>query len=209
LMVQNLPAHYDNPAFRDDMMRVISGSVAKMNAMCSRLSLLTQRLELHRTESDLNDLIRFTLAELDGSFKASLRQELLPMAPLSVDTEQIQKVLMNLLLNANEAVGEGGEICVKTEHAGRWAVLSVRDNGCGMTHEFMKQSLFRPFKTTKSNGLGIGLFHTKMLVEAHQGRIEVESAEGIGTTFRVLLPSTPIVAGRRNNRDQQLETVSI
>lgn len=208
LMVQNLPAHYDNPAFRDDMLRVISGSVAKMNAMCSRLSLLTQRLELHRTETDLNDLIRLTLAELNGSLHAALRQELSPMPPISVDTEQLQKVLMNLLLNANEAVGEHGEIYVKTEQAGRWVVLSVRDNGCGMSREFLTQSLFQPFQTTKSEGLGIGLFHTKMLVEAHQGRIEAESTEGLGTTFRVLLPSTPINAGQGRNRDQQLETVS-
>lgn len=209
LMVQNLPAHYDNPAFRDDMMRVISGSVAKMNAMCNRLSLLTQRLELHRIEADLNDLIRLTLAELDGSLNASLRQELSPLPPISVDTEQIQKVLMNLILNANEAVGEQGEIYVKSEQDGRWAVLSVRDNGCGMPQEFITKSLFQPFQTTKSEGLGIGLFHTKMLVEAHQGRIEVESVEGLGTTFRVLLPSTPIAAGVGDSRDQQLETVPI
>ena len=209
LMVQNLPAHYDNPAFRDDMMRVISGSVAKMNAMCSRLSLLTQRLELHRTETDLNDLIRRALAELDGSLHASLRQELSPMPPLLVDTEQLQKVLMNLLLNANEAVGEDGEICVKTEQVGRWAVLTVRDNGCGMSREFMTRSLFQPFQTTKSEGLGIGLFHTKMLVEAHQGRIEVESTEGLGATFRVMLPTTPMIAGQGRHRDQQLETVSM
>jgi signal transduction histidine kinase len=57
-----------------------------------------------------------------------------------------------------------------------------------MSKEFMEQSLFRPFKTTKRQGMGIGLFQSKMIVEAHQGRIEVESEEGRGTTFRVFLP---------------------
>jgi putative PEP-CTERM system histidine kinase len=209
LMVQNLPDHYNNPAFRDDMMRVISGSVSKMNAMCSRLSLLTQRLELQRTETDLNELVRLVLAELDGSINVSLHQNLTPTSKLFVDIEQLQKVLTNLLLNANEAVGEHGEVYVKTEQVGRWAVLSVKDNGCGMTQEFMTQSLFQPFQTTKSDGLGIGLFHTKMLVEAHQGRIEVESEKGVGTTFRVLLPSSPIIVGRISNLDNQTETVSI
>ena len=125
------------------------------------------------------------------------------------DTEQLQKVLMNLLLNAKEAVDEHGEICVRTEQMGRWAVLSVSDNGCGMSQAFMTQSLFQPFRTTKSEGLGIGLFHTKMLVEAHQGRIEVESEEGKGSTFRVLLPIMPNFEEQETIHDAQFETVSI
>jgi signal transduction histidine kinase len=57
-----------------------------------------------------------------------------------------------------------------------------------MSREFIQNSLFRPFKTTKKQGMGIGLFQSKMIVEAHKGRIEVESEEGVGSTFRVLLP---------------------
>jgi signal transduction histidine kinase len=66
--------------------------------------------------------------------------------------------------------------------------LTVNDNGCGISKEFMGQCLFRPFKTTKPQGTGIGLFQSKMIVEAHNGVIEVESQEGRGSTFRVLLP---------------------
>jgi hypothetical protein len=57
-----------------------------------------------------------------------------------------------------------------------------------MSRDFMERSLFRPFQTTKSSGLGIGMFHTKTIVEAHRGTIEVESEPGKGTTFRILLP---------------------
>jgi putative PEP-CTERM system histidine kinase len=205
LMVQNLPTHYDNPTFRDDMLSVISGSVAKMNALCGRLSLLTQRLELHRAKADLNELVRLTLAELESSLAAPLLQELCSVPSLLMDTEQLQKVLVNLLLNANEAVSEHGEILVKTEQIGRWAVLSVRDNGCGMSQEFMTRSLFHPFQTTKSQGLGIGLFHSKMIVEAHQGRLEVESDEGKGSTFRVFLPVSTSVEYRELGFDSQYE----
>jgi signal transduction histidine kinase len=66
--------------------------------------------------------------------------------------------------------------------------MAVADNGCGMTPDFIQQSLFRPFQTTKRKGIGIGMFHCKMIVEAHRGRIEVESAPGKGTAFRVFLP---------------------
>jgi signal transduction histidine kinase len=66
--------------------------------------------------------------------------------------------------------------------------MSVTDNGCGMAPEFVQNSLFRPFQTTKKKGIGIGMFHCKMIVEAHRGRIEVESQPGKGSAFRVLLP---------------------
>jgi signal transduction histidine kinase len=64
----------------------------------------------------------------------------------------------------------------------------VVDNGCGMSPEFVRNSLFRPFQTTKKKGLGIGMFQSKIIVEAHRGNIQVESAPGKGTKFGVTLP---------------------
>jgi putative PEP-CTERM system histidine kinase len=188
LMVQNLPAHYDNPAFRDDMLRVISSSVAQMNGMCSRLALMTKKIELRPVAVDLNTLVAATLAEIKDALKGELSQALHPVPCLLVDPEQCQKVLLNLILNANEAINEQGKIHVQTDWRDGWAVLSVSDNGYGMSPMFIERSLFQPFQTTKSQGLGIGLFHSKMIVEAHRGRLEVESEEGKGSTFRVLLP---------------------
>jgi signal transduction histidine kinase len=187
-MVQNLPLYYDNPEFRDDALHVIAGSVAKMNAMCGRLSLLTRELELQRTEVDLNELVQTTLATLNGSFRATLIYVPGHVPKLVIDPEQMQKVLENLLLNAHEAMETEGEIRIETAQQERWTVLTVSDNGCGMSRAFMDRSLFHPFQTTKSQGLGIGLFHSRTIVEAHHGRIEVESEEGQGSTFRVLLP---------------------
>ena len=188
LTLQNLPIHYDDPTFRKDMLCTMAQGVAKINAICTRLSLLSKSIELERTEADLNDLVTTTLATLNGSLKASLLQDLQPVSRLWMDSEQVQKVLVNLVLNASDAAGEHGEIRVATEEQDGWAVLSVSDNGCGISKAFMEESLFRPFHTTKSRGLGIGLFHSKMIVEAHRGRIEVDSEEGKGSTFRVKLP---------------------
>ena len=189
LTMQNLPTHFDNPEFRGDALRAISDSVAKINTISSGLSLLRQKIVLQLAETDLNGLVTTTINMLNG-FKASITQDLKPLPKLLIDSEQIQKVLTNLILNANEAVGNGGEIRVATEQKDNWILLSVSDNGCGMSKEFVENSLFHPFKTTKKQGMGIGLFHSKMIVEAHHGRIEVESEEGRGSTFRVFLPLT-------------------
>ena len=108
-----------------------------------------------------------------------------------MDPAQIQKVLTNLLLNARESLGDGGRIRVQTGVRNGWAALEVVDNGCGMSPEFINHRLFRPFETTKKRGIGIGMFHCKMIIEAHRGRIEVESEPGHGSAFRVLLPLAP------------------
>jgi len=188
LAMQNLPVHFDNPAFRQDLLRGISQSVSEMNSLVSQLSPLSSGLELRRTETNLNALISSTLGSLDGSLKSNLVQGLQPVPPLRIDVEQIQKVLVNLVLNAAEASPDRGEIRVSTAERGGWVVLTVSDAGRGMSKQFIARSLFKPFQTTKPKGLGIGLFHSKKIVEAHRGRIEVESEEGKGSTFRVLLP---------------------
>jgi putative PEP-CTERM system histidine kinase len=188
LTVENLPAHFDNPEFRKDALNVISQSVTKINNMCNNLSILSQEILLNRTEIDFNKLVTATLSGLNGCLKVSSIQNLQPLPKLFADSEQIQKVVTNLILNANEAMTQGGEIQVATEQRDGWIVLMVKDNGCGMSEEFMGRSLFRPFKTTKKHGMGIGLFQSKKIIEAHGGKIEVESQEGRGTTFRVFLP---------------------
>jgi len=188
LVTQNLPVHFDNPDFRNDALRTIGQSLDKINGMCSRLSLLSQKLELHTNETDLNELVRNILTSLEGLLKVRPVIDLTPLPKVILDSGQIQKVLTNLLLNANEAILEGGGIQVFTGLKGNFAFLSVTDTGCGMSQEFINRLLFRPFKTTKKQGMGIGLFHSKKIIEAHQGRIEVESEEGKGSTFKVLLP---------------------
>jgi len=189
MMLQNLPAHFDNPAFREDALRSLSSSVSKINTMGSRLNLLRERLDVKPVEADLNEVVEHTLAGLSEMSRAPITCKLRPMPKMLLDPEQIQKVVTNLVLNAQDAVSNGGEISVATERRDGWVELTVSDTGCGMSHEVMEKYLFQPFKTTKRQGMGIGLFHSKLIVEAHRGRIEVESKEGVGSTFRVILPA--------------------
>ena len=121
--------------------------------------------------------------------KPWLRCNLNEQAKCRMDPDQMQKVVVNLVLNAKEALGQGGEVQVETEAREGWSVLSVRDNGCGMRAEFIRNSLFRPFQTTKRHGMGIGMFHCKTIVDAHHGRIEVMSQPDQGSQFQVWLPA--------------------
>lgn len=188
MMFKNLPVHFDNAAFREDALRLMSQSVAQIDGMCGQLSLLREKLEIRPVETDLNQLVTATLAAINGLTGDRLEQNLNPLPKLFVDPDQIQKVLTNMILNAGDAVGEKGEICISTLSRDGWVELGVSDTGCGISKEFMNECLFRPFKTTKPQGTGIGLFQSKMIVEAHNGLIEVDSRVGEGSTFRVLLP---------------------
>ena len=188
--LENLPVHYENPEFRKDAMHLMAKSVEKIRTMTSRMSLLRGKLELQRCECDLNELVRATVTSLEGTGDQSVTCELGSIPKVWIDPEQIQKVLVNFLLNAREASKARDEILVTTGIKGDWVTLSVSDRGCGMPEDFIRKELFQPFKTTKDRGLGIGLYHSKVIVEAHRGSIEVESRQGEGSTFRVLLPVT-------------------
>jgi putative PEP-CTERM system histidine kinase len=189
LMLQNLPVHFNDPAFRDDALRGVSRTVAHINDLIGRLSLLRRDLAAQPVEADLNDLVTSALNRVEDVPSINLARDLRPLPRIRVDPTQIENVVTNLLLNARDAVRSGGRIRVETGRQNGCVVLSVSDNGCGMTPEFIKHSLFRPFQTTKPRGIGVGMFQCKTIVEAHRGRIEVDSEIGKGTVFRVLLPA--------------------
>jgi putative PEP-CTERM system histidine kinase len=188
LMLQNLPLHFQDPSFREDALRGISKMVEHINNLISRLSILRHELTIRAVECDLNRLVSDAVKTHEQAPGVRVLEDLTPLPKVRVDPIQIEKVLMNLLVNAREAVGADGQVTVQTSRRNGWVVLAVADNGCGMSPEFIAGRLFRPFQTTKKRGIGIGMFHCKMIVEAHRGRIEVESEPGKGTAFRVLLP---------------------
>jgi putative PEP-CTERM system histidine kinase len=188
LMLQNFPVHYADPAFRADALRGIGETTSRINQIIDRLSAVRDRLELQPGEVDLNEVVNQVVQGVNGSGGIEVSKSLESLPRLQADAEQLRSVVTNLLLNAHEAVGRNGRIEVKTAEHDGWVTLSVVDNGCGMPPEFVRDSLFRPFKTTKKKGLGIGMFQTKMIVEAHHGVLRVQSEPGKGTAFHVSLP---------------------
>lgn len=188
LMLQNLPVHYDDPQFRADALRGIGKTVTHINDLISRLSVLRHELKIQAVDCDLPKLVEDILKAMPPAPGCKVTTHFTPLPHVRVDPDQIQKVVTNLVINAREALASGGEVRVGTERQNGWAVLSVQDDGCGMTPEFINARLFRPFQTTKKKGIGIGMFHCKMIVEAHKGQILVHSQPGKGTEFKVLLP---------------------
>lgn len=188
LMLQNLPIHFDDPAFREDALRGVSKAVHHINQIIGRLSLLRHEFKLQLVEADLNAAVSQAIQNLDTGSQVVLNKRLMPLPKLLIDAEQIAKVVTNLVLNARESISGQGELTVVTRMHNGWVILSVTDSGCGMSQEFIKRALFRPFQTTKKNGLGIGMFQSKMIIEAHGGRIGVASEPGHGSTFQVFLP---------------------
>jgi len=189
LTLRNLPVHFDNPAFREDALRTLSRSVQRVNELIGRLSTLRQKLEIQRRPTDLNQLVAAAVKSVGEFPQVKVVQDCQRLPVIPVDAAQIESVIINLLLNAREAISGPGEIHIATRSQNGDVLLTVRDNGCGISSEFIANSLFKPFKTSKKTGLGIGMYQTKTVVDAHGGRINVESEMGKGTTFHVLLPS--------------------
>lgn len=168
------------------------------------LSLL--ETELDRANKIITDLLEFSI----GRKPALERTEIMPIISdalsrvaipdnvklkLSLskgmeamgDKEQLQRVFLNIILNALQAMPEGGELEISSMIKDGYAVISFRDTGTGIPEKDIEK-IFEPLFTTKAKGIGLGLALTKQTIEAHQGRIEVESSINKGTTFRVLLP---------------------
>jgi signal transduction histidine kinase len=110
-----------------------------------------------------------------------------------VDPDQINLVLINLVVNAYQAMLEGGKLVIEADVIGDEVRLAIKDDGIGISPDHMKK-LFEPLFTTKAKGIGLGLAVTKNLVETNQGTIKVESVKGVGSTFTVILPAGEVVS---------------
>jgi putative PEP-CTERM system histidine kinase len=191
LMLQNLPIHFNDPQFREDALRGISKTVIHINDLIKRLSQLREEISVKPVDADLNTAVGEALKCLEAVPTVELVKEFSSLPKVRFDPAHMQNVVVNLLLNARDAINSRGQIRIETAQQNGWVILTVTDSGCGMNPEFIQRSLFRPFQTTKKQGIGIGMFQCKMIVEAHHGKIEVQSELNKGTTFRILLP-TPV-----------------
>jgi signal transduction histidine kinase len=163
---------------------------------------------------DIRVLVRDTCSLVRSSLPKNLCLEVheeSEVPQVETDKEQMRQVVMDLVMNAVEAVGQSGgsvkvythatELCGESSGfrpavpAGKYVLLEVRDTGCGMDEEIRKK-IFDPFFTTKSTGRGLGLAAVQGFVRANRGGIQIESAPGQGTRFRIVLPAAAEVVRR-------------
>lgn len=189
LVAQNAEHHGRDPAFQESAMRTVTDTAKKMTALMSKLSLksFTPPLEGAPEMVELSALIDEIVAPIRGEGMVQLHVAGGPVQPVMAVRDQIHQVLLNVVLNAKQAIGEKGDISVAIEQSNGSVVVTVDDTGSGIPSS-MLGSLFRPSQSSRPGGLGIGLYQCKQIVEAHQGTIQMRSEEGKGTQVRIELP---------------------
>ena len=198
LVVQNADVHGDDRAFQESAMRTVANTVKSMMTLISKLSFkpgYPGMCEPVPAVVDVHEVIAETVNSINGGHDVLLKTGGERMPPVAIAREPLHQVLLNLIINAQHAVqqvgqqagGERGEIRISTEQANGSVVVTVADTGKGIGPADLR-TLFQPFRTTKTEGLGIGLYECKRVIEAHGGTIRVESEVGRGTSVRIELP---------------------
>ncbi len=198
LMVKNTAKHRDNPAFQDDMIQTVQDSVEKMNRLLVRMH--ADSVKGPQSVLELVPLLRKAVADKSGSpctVTFDCRAEGLAVA---ADEDRLAVVVDHLIQNALEASPQDGVVRVRLYDRGGDAIIEIEDSGPGMDAEFIRDQLFRPFRTTKGAGYGIGVYESREFVREMGGRLEVLSEPGKGTTMRV---SLPIVGGAPESREDR------
>lgn len=190
LVVANAEKHKQNPAFLEDAIGTVQNAVDKMNRLLAQLG----KGRFEASPAAPVSLPRLLAEAVD----ACSGRPPVPVFARGADTLDItvvadglrlRRAMEYLIQNAQEATDPGGYVRVDLSRQDASAVITIEDNGCGMDDEFVREQLFKPFKTTKGNaGMGIGAYEARELVRGLGGSIDVKSRPGAGTTFTVQIP---------------------
>jgi two-component system nitrogen regulation sensor histidine kinase NtrY len=199
LTVENLlRARQQSPEQFEEIFResasTLLAEIANLKAIVSRFSEFSRMPQPQFQRVQLNDVVesisRLFQAQLRTPDRAPIecRLELAAgMPPIAADPELLHRALSNLVLNAMDAMAQGGKLTLRTRREGEWAILEVADTGTGLTPEECER-LFTPYYTSKAHGTGLGLAIVQSIISDHGGRISVRSDTGRGTTFVIELP---------------------
>ncbi|HEX8480761.1 MAG TPA: XrtA/PEP-CTERM system histidine kinase PrsK [Allosphingosinicella sp.] len=187
LVIRNSERHADKPEFREDMIATLHSSVKKMNDLLARL---------HRGGSNVEaEPVRAVPIGQAVAAVAEIKKRVHPvetegnMAVAAVaDPVRLEQALAHLVQNAIDASPGGSAVRIRCGSRGNEALIEIVDQGEGMSADFIRTRLFQPFASTKESGFGVGAFEARSLIAAMGGRIEVDSREGEGSRFTILLP---------------------
>lgn len=197
LLTRNAERHADNPEFRADMIATLRESVGRMNEMLARLSQHNKARAEEPRPTDLRDLATRVARARMRQHDVVVRGD----APMALaDPVRLEQIMIHLVQNAIDASAADMPVVVRLSVDRDCALVEVMDQGRGMTAEYIRRDLFKPFSSSKAGGFGIGAFEARSLAQAMGGRIDVESKPGVGSRFILRLPLAP--AALRDNHKE-------
>jgi signal transduction histidine kinase len=202
MLLSNLEEHYADPDFKRSVKDLLSTTVERLETIATRYQ-AHQDAVLIKVALDLNEVLQNVAAAVtsNGSRLKSSAAQRLPVLALALgspptvwgDPDYLKDAFTSLLDNALEAAGPGGKVVIRTLAAGSLssprALVEIIDNGTGMSAETARDRLLHPFQTTKTNGVGLGLFTAASIVRHHRGRLRILSQPGGGTVVRISFPA--------------------
>jgi signal transduction histidine kinase/putative methionine-R-sulfoxide reductase with GAF domain len=187
-LTENLPS---GTSHREDL-QVIEEEIHRINEIVDQFLRFAKPAPPLLEKGDIISIFEETLQLLRPQIEKQriiVQKEFQPLLPILMDREQMKQVILNLLLNAVQAMPKGGFLALKGHipEDDQWIKISIQDSGIGISGEDMNK-LFDPFFSTKEGGIGLGLSIAHRIIDQHHGKIEVESAPGKGTLFTLWLP---------------------
>jgi putative PEP-CTERM system histidine kinase len=203
LVIANAQKYRDDPRFQDDMLETIRESVEKKKRLLVRLHEGGKEAAAH-TLVELTPLLRRIVEKYTKTKGPVDYHQAVDGVSVMADPERLGAVIAHILDNAFEAANDRGPVRVSLSVSGPRAVIEIADNGSGMTAEFMRDELFRPFRSSKKGGYGIGAYESREFVKEIGGRLDVLSEVGKGTTVRIGIP----VIGAHSGADKSHELLT-
>jgi len=200
MLRSNLESHYGDPDFKRSVQELLASTIERLDGIVGRWSAQEDGV-LIKVSLDLNGLLKEIVAASTrrGEGREAARR---PKASLALgaipqvwgDPYFLRDALSSLVDNALEAAAPSGKVLIRSfvprsKGSGRRrAAIEIIDNGAGMSDEFLRERLFRPFQTTKPDGVGLGLFTASQIIKHHRGTIGIRSRAGEGTVVRLSFP---------------------
>ncbi len=192
-LMQNLSERYDDPLFRDSALALLDDTAVHLRRLASDLRDHDGRV-LIKFRVDVNQVLEDALSDSRPDLAKAVRvvKRCVPIPAIWGDAFLLRRAFACAIENALEAMHGQGVLLVRTStvrRKGRERVVAdIADDGPGMSASFIREQLFRPFSSTKEDGLGLGVYTIRQVAFLHGGTVRIESAEGVGTRVRFAFP---------------------
>jgi putative PEP-CTERM system histidine kinase len=202
LIVTNAEKHKHKPEFIDDVIATVGNSVARMTSLMEQMRSGVRGMA--PLDVNLPDILKETVKHRSNQVPVPTFEYQGVDLVIQADSDQLANVFEHIIQNAQEATPKNGYVAIRLRHSGKLAIIEIEDNGTGMDKDFIRTRLYRPFDSTKGlTGMGIGAFESREFIRELGGDIQVASAPGEGSIFRIMLPCQ---TGQEESRDNDSGT---